>query len=333
MEKYGHLLKDIADALDIRKGNKESDLDYKGRIMYSAWGHMTLASLYDVMEDNVPVSVVHFNQRFLNLFDSYLEMYPETRGLFSTSREDLKDKVYRIYHDTGHFYHTPHRIAPAIPASACEGDITFFRGSPITEGVKRSGLGSYYAKSIETPMSLNDMFHLPKSSLKDRWEMQVKNAKWRRIDFPVGTEFLRMAPPFTRGYWDKTMASPDVASLARTGTEGAQLYYIYRRTVNGMEAMQLPEWSVEKQENRTLSNECLAYENNLPPTKYHLDGPIVRLKLQYLLPPKELTMIQLYSWPRSFQNITSPFNYIMDKRIFFSIKEVLELIGYQFVEE
>ena len=77
MNRYNGLLSKIAKELNIVKGNEESDFSFKTRIIYSAIGHVTYASLFDSMDDGQPISIVHFKNRCKNLFTSYRAIYPE----------------------------------------------------------------------------------------------------------------------------------------------------------------------------------------------------------------------------------------------------------------
>ena len=51
------LLHEIAQDLNILQGNSEPEESYKSRIVYSAVGHMSLASLYDIDEYEETISV------------------------------------------------------------------------------------------------------------------------------------------------------------------------------------------------------------------------------------------------------------------------------------
>ena len=56
MNKYNNLLIKIANELNIKKGNNEPELQYKSRIIYSAISRLGYSSLWDKLEDDIPVS-------------------------------------------------------------------------------------------------------------------------------------------------------------------------------------------------------------------------------------------------------------------------------------
>lgn len=72
MNKYNNLLIKIANELNIKKGNNEPELQYKSRIIYSAISRLGYSSLWDKLEDDIPVSIIHFKQRIKNVLNSYL---------------------------------------------------------------------------------------------------------------------------------------------------------------------------------------------------------------------------------------------------------------------
>ena len=50
-------------------------------------------------------------------------------------------------------------------------------------------------------------------------------------------------------------------------------------------------------------------------------------------PPEEMNVIRLYSWPNTYINYPHNFNRVMTTNVFYDIRHVLEMLGYQFVEE
>ena len=63
MKKYDSLLCRISDEMNILQGASESQDSWKARVIYSALGHMAIASLHDIQEDGSPVSITHFKRR------------------------------------------------------------------------------------------------------------------------------------------------------------------------------------------------------------------------------------------------------------------------------
>ena len=119
----------------------------------------------------------------------------------------------------------------------------------------------------------------------------------------------------------------------RSGMKGAQIYYLYQYDGKDFFVHQLPEWQTADSAYRSLSNACLYVNGVLPPVRYRIDGDTIRVRQNYLLPPAELNLIKLYSWPENYGNVTGMFNRIMDRDVFEMIKDILSLQGYQFEKE
>ena len=121
--------------------------------------------------------------------------------------------------------------------------------------------------------------------------------------------------------------------MLRIGDIEPKLYYLYQQQNGKILVSQLPYWMVEKHRYRRLAAGCLRSFGTLPATKYHMDGNVVHIQIGYLFPPEELAFVKLYSWQESYYSIPSDFSRIMDKKIFFAIKEILEETGFEFIEE
>ena len=147
------------------------------------------------------------------------------------------------------------------------------------------------------------------------------------------TEYLRMEPPFTYSYWVNRPYNNKDISIMRSGMKGAQIYYLYQYDGKDFFVHQLPEWQTADSAYRSLSNACLYVNGVLPPVRYRIDGETIRVRQNYLLPPAELNLIRLYSWPDNFGNVTSPFIRIMNRDVFEMIKAILTLQGYRFEKE
>lgn len=337
MNKYNKLLSRIASDLNILKGSSESVDAWKARIVYSAIGHMAFASLYDVQEDDNPVSITHFKRRVEKLYNSFISMYPELKTVFLIQADELADEIYNVFLQAGCLYHSPNRITATVPQVACSNQIAFMRGTALKQKVFRSGLGAYLPalKPTGDSITVTDLFCLQRSTLSSLWERTVTNIKWSEITLSTKTEYLRTTPPYNSGYFKEQPDKDGRISILRTGMPGSYLYYFYTYQANKILGMQIPAWQVDNVDNsayRTLSNCCIYSEGHLPPAIYHVDQGIVSLRLQYLYPPSELNMIKLYSWPLRYYNFGS-FNRILTGSVFFAIKSELERIGYGFVEE
>lgn len=335
MTQYNGLLSSIAQSLSIARGTAEDDISWKCRIVYSVLGNLALASLWDIQDEHEPISVTHFKHRIEQLTKAYFLMYPEVKAHFLPEIEKLYDEIYESYLNTGYIYHSPKRIAPAALTQAKHGNIIFQRGVPLNQRVFMSGLGLYQVSKEQTKSnhSVQSMFLLSENSLIDNWNDVVSNAQWIPFRASNDVEYLRTESPFYWSYWVRDPDRNGTVSMLRIGSYQSQLYYLYKVDEEGIFVSQLPNWMVKNYRYRTLASGCLCASATLPAIQYSIDGKIVYIKLGYLLPPAELNFLKLYSWPASFYNLPSDFSRIMDIKIFLEIKENLERIGYQFIEE
>lgn len=340
MRKYNELLRNIADEFHISQGAEESDAAYKCRLVYSILGRMAYASLWDTQEDGQPVSIIHFKRRISQLFYGYREMYSEIRPLMLCDAEQLGDEIYDVYIKAGYIYHAPYRLAPAVPCQCGTPPVVLTKGMPLCLKQHVSGVGTYISNAAIQFKSVpvDDMFMLQR--IEDCWSEAIQDIRWSVCADASQFEFLKIAPPFSRGYWIDRPTKDDIVSMARTKLPGARLYYFYKPQGNGLLISPIPEWRVKEpvtQENssnyRELSNGLLASLSVLPPIKYHVSGKLITLTLEYLPAPSTLNFIKLYSWPASFQNIPSDFRRICEYGVFLVVKNALEGLGHQFVEE
>lgn len=334
MNKYNHLLGTVAEELNICHGNTESETEWKKRVIYSLLGRTATAALWDTPEDLQPVSITHFKRRIGAVLQSCMEMYPEAQAAFQNSDDDLSNEIYDIFLNTGNLYYTPYRIAPPMFSMARAEKVDFTRGAPLGSAQFVSGVGCYRSagEQISADLSVAEMFQLQDSSLQKLWQQLITTARWQPITTGSDTEYLRMCPPFKYGYW---MTSPDrsyTISLARVGEPGQRLYYLVRFENEKTLGSQLPQWRVEKNQYLAVANACLASAGTLPTDEYRVDGAIVHLRLNYLLPPAELNLLKLYSWPNSYLNLPHNFNRSFSTSVFFALKAILEPLGYQFTE-
>lgn len=334
MNQYNRLLGRIAEEFHVFRGKTETEAVWKSRIIYSLLGRMGYASLWDIREDLQPVSVVHLKNRIESILESYLEMYPELRLFYPDDISELSNEVYNIFLCTGQVYHTSYRITPAIKAVSEKAGIYFWRGMPLDHKLYISGIGNYsFSEDEPAVIQPADMFQLPQNTLAEQWEYWVYHAKWYPLEVGNEIEFLRTKPPFTYNYWIEKPDISGMVSLARIGLHGNKSYFLYMAEAGRILGSQLPQWIVSDNYYRTLSNGCLASIGRLPVSTYHVDGKIVQLRIHYLLPPAELNLIKLYSWPESCVDIPDDFNRIFDYQVFLAIKSILEPIGYTFIEE
>lgn len=334
MNKYDGLIAVIADEFHISKGKSEQDDEWKARVVYSLLGRMGYASLWDIQENLQPASITHFKRRIGKLLKSYQEMYPEIRQFYSNDPEKLCKEICNVFVGTGNVYHIPDRIVPAAACISKAQGVSFVRGLPLDQKQYVSGIGSYSFDIEDTnPLQVKEMFQLQENTLTEQWEYLISHAKWQTMADEIQIEYHRTKPPFTYGYWVEIPEQSGEVSLARTGFDGAWNYYLYKIERGRFMGSQLPDWMVDKGNYRTVSNGYLSAKGVLPDTIYHIDGEIVRIRINYLFPPAELNLVKLYSWPKSCVELPCNFERIFERPVFFAIKDVLESIGYRFKEE
>ncbi len=140
MKTYNALLSSIAEKYDIKKGNSESDEEWKSRIIYSICGLMAYASLWDETDEQ-SVSIAHVKNRIGAIFNGYVSIFPEVKQLLPTNSETLENEICDIFQSCGVVYHCPNRIVSAMRKEKSVGNILFQRGIPVDEICSVSGLG------------------------------------------------------------------------------------------------------------------------------------------------------------------------------------------------
>lgn len=337
MNQLDILLTKISEQHHICRGKNESENAWKTRLIYSICGMMAYASLWDDIDEG-PISQDHLKKRVHNTFDSYRFMYPELASSLQCESKDLEDEITDEFLAGGIVYQRPHDLIPSMKREVfCDG-VLFQRGIAIDDISCVSGLGFYALppKGQTDPKNLEAMFGLEQQSLSVLWQKKLSSVTWQsNLTFETFTEYLRMKPPFTAGYWRTDPDKTGTVSLLRTGRRGAQLYYLYRYVDNALEVSQLPQWQVEGSNYRNLSCACLSAYGTLPPINYYEDGNLVYLRLQYLLPPRELNFLKLYSWPDGSPSLKDSslhdnFHRVLSTEVFTAIKVVFSDEGYKF---
>ena len=146
-----------------------------------------------------------------------------------------------------------------------------------------------------------EMFHLSTSDIRTPWEIMTQDIQWLKMQTESNVDYLNLRPPF-RTYW---VRQPDhnLISICKFSTNGSPMYYLYRIEQDQAYYSPIPEWmlmdpvwtGVERHTNyRLFSNSLLAHLGSLPPTRFHKDGEIVSLRLEYRMPPREMNLIKLY---------------------------------------
>lgn len=333
MNKYNGLLKNIAAEHGIAKGQSETETDWKVRIIYSICGMMAYASLWDRSEETV--SIVHMKNRIGGILEGYEELYPETKTELSYISTELEDEIFKIFLNTGMVYHCPDRIAPSMYRESVSAGVRLIRGIPIDSIQYISGTGFYATNhAAECVDDAREMFGLETQNLKSLWKSTVSAAGWiSKEDTDLPMEYLRTKPPFTKGYWVNQPDTNSRISILRIGMCDSQIYYLYRYQGKELEVSPLPSWRADNYNYRVLSCACLDSICVLPPIEYRLDGDLVHLHLNYLLPPRELAFLKLYSWPERCTTFPCDFKRTCSMAIFQALQDALAKEGYTFKEE
>lgn len=331
MNKYNELLLTVADKYCINKGTHEKEDDWKIRLVYSICGMMAYASLWDGLEEG-PVSIVHLKRKVRSMLVNYRTMYPEISGSLPNVSEELEDEIANLFSSNGVVYHRPNQIAPSMKREELFDDILFQRGIAINNISRVSGIGFYSKRdSITGTDGITAMFSLRSEKLQSFWDATLSVATWKdNMSFGHSTEYLRLKPPFTQGYWVNKPDMTDAISILRTGMKGLQRYFLYRYSGNTIEVSPLLQWQVESYQYRSLACACLSSIGTLPPIEYFEDGALVHINMNYLLPPRELEFLKLYSWPEKCTSLPCNFRRKLSTEVFAAIKNILSGEGYEF---
>lgn len=327
MQKYNSLLERISNELGIFKGENETERDFKSRIIYSAVGRLAYSSLWDMPENGEPVSIEHFKRRVKTAFEDYCDAFPEVK---ISLKDSIGDLFYKMFESTGQLYHTPYRISPVVYSASQTNNVMFLRGQPLGESVRISGLGAYVlSENIRTNNSPAEMFQLSDKLLSDKWQQVIETAHWQMFSKIDDYEFLEIPPPIDH-YWCGKI--PKGIAMARSKNV-PRIYCLVKSENGNVFYSQLPEWKCSGRSRGNLSNGCLMCNGILPPSRYSVDGNIVRVKIGYLFSKADLDFFRFYSWPEYFNNIESDFHRVLDKNVFFAVKKIFESAGYKFEEE
>lgn len=330
MDKYNGLLSKVSQQYHILRGNQETANEWKTRLVYSICGMMAYASLWDDTEESI--SVIHLRKRIHSILGSYKSLYPELSGTLPYNSEELEDEITNLFLSAGVVYHRPNRIAASKKHEEHFGGVLFQRGISLDNISCVSGIGFYSKQDGGTnPSNIKVMFGLEQEKLQILWQTTLSTASWKpHPTFEYNTEYLRLKPSFSRGYWVTEPDKTGTVSILRTGMKGSQLYYLYRYIDTVLEVSPLPQWQVENYNYRTLACACLSTYGTLPPIGYSEDGALVHVRMNYLLPPRELEFLKYYSWPEICTALPCNFRRKLSVEVFSAIKNILSNEGYEF---
>ena len=330
------LLNSISKELNIPKtaGN-----EWVCQIVYSVAGQMALASLLDHTEDSDTISIQHFKDRMKQIFDAYRSLFPQVQYMLPENTSDLLDDIYTTYLRTGYLYHSAYQISPCIPSTAAYQNLVLHRGfSPDTK-LFMSGLGLYSIQKLSAEKTIANMLCLQQQSFDAYLQELLGNDEWTAITFPDSAEYLRLDPPFTRGYWKREPDKDGRISLVRNG-EPNKIYLFYRYDGGQYWQKSIPIWRLQDffsnvpsslGEYRRIAIALLIRYRTLPSISVKKEGDSCEINLGYRLPPSEEYFFKLYSWPVRYDfSAREPqvFRRKMSKDIYPMIKHELEAMGY-----
>lgn len=331
------LIESISEEYGIKKGKNESETQWKKRVIYSYLGQMGYASLFDFYEETDTSSIFRFKNRMNDLLSSFICIFPEIGNLSPTDIKAISNEIFDCMEQCGCLYHQPFRLVPPKRTEAKCNKTVFLRGYSIEEKRQLSGLGAFLDLSVyngECNSNLQKMFQLHEDSLSQAWQMITSERQWHPFDGQFSLEYLN---PHLYGHTNEWLNRPmekDLPFLARTQDSfGSSLYYLYRVESGNILLSQLPEWQTIHSEYRYIAAICLNKIGKLPPVKFHSDDKLTSLRFSYLLPPAEMYLIWLYSWPENSISYPDKFRRYMDTTVFRSLKTFLRQKGYIFEEE
>ena len=201
MDKYNGLLSKVSEQYQIFKGNHETPDEWKTRLVYSICGMMAYASLWDDAEE--PISIMHLKRRIRSMLGSYKSLYPELCGALPYSSEELEEELVNQFLSSGVVYHRPNRIVASQKHEEHFGGVLFQRGIALDNISCVSGIGFYSKLNGGTnPHKVKTMFGLEQENLQTLWQTTLSSVSWEsKTSLESGTEYLRLKPPFYRGYW------------------------------------------------------------------------------------------------------------------------------------
>lgn len=335
----------MAEDLSIQKGVEEGKLSWKYRIAYSVAAKRGLDALWDNNDSNngsIPLPLVHINHTIKEVFGTFYALCPAIETalldyihLYPKSEESLAgNALSNLLQQGGCFYHSPYRVAPASFFQVHLGGITFLRG--LSPGTARfiSGAGMYKISPggghLEDLMQMFCLQKIMSGSDLDRLKDSLPEQLWEDMD---GWAFLNLNPSRPpREYWKNR---PDIGelSLARTQRAGGNIYMLYLHDGRNFRCWVLPEYWYYKRRYLALAVALLSQRGMLPPIFATDDGPLIFVKLGYLLPPAENIFFHLYSWPDIVGKKNSSFIRVMTRPVYDVFHTLMTHLRYTFLEE
>lgn len=324
------LEKEIAQSFNLKKGLSENEGSLVKRIIYSLIARNAYASLWDIQEDDP--SITHFKNRATEVYKALKSIYPEyLNTLNEIDIQSLLEYTYQLYLKSGQFYHSPNRIKYSKKLITKLDGVSLVRSPLPYDDVYMSGAGYYIGWGENSNASLYELFDISPNKLSEFYSFFTNMKREENLQFEGKIQYLRLNSPFSKGYWKYVPDTDGRISLLKIGYPGSELYYFYEYDGEKLMTRKLPDWRVKNKGYLDIACAILHHNKTLLPILYEVDGELVHIKLQYLLPPKLQLFFELYSWPYSFVG-NSKFNRVMNIGVFNIFKSLLEELEFEFKE-
>ena len=319
------LLSEIQEDLALSPEAGEEEGSFRSRLIYSAAGRMTLASLWDMEEKrqkrgaaiatsmgafmdrasgpgevwpNLPLA--HLKSMLKARLSAFMTLYPEGAELLPPP-EDLSQEIQEIYGDAGFFYHRPYWAAPALPNSASFGHLTLHRaGSPFLKS-RMSGLGLYTfghetarmteerAKNLDTTREIREMFLLPPLPLIESLQEILRTGDYESVKIPKHAEFLKMHGPFAGGFWIPP-SDREKTNLTLMRVRIRKMQYSCILLTGDGRGVEVSDW-------KRAAAALLIWNKAMPKIRVSLGKSTALVELPYPLPEEEEALFRLLTWP------------------------------------
>ena len=172
------LLNVISQQLSLYKDKSESTEEWHGRVLYSALGKLSLASLWDSPDDwNNELSVQAFKSK-IKINTEYYQQIVHSNCLYLCDSQTLANEIYSLYKKSGFIYHRANWIYPSICSSYKFGNIHIIRNGNPLKCRNMSGLGEYTSHTEQTEKVYSEseeMFSLHTVSFAKSVEEYIKD--------------------------------------------------------------------------------------------------------------------------------------------------------------
>ena len=271
----------------------------------------------------------------------------------------MENVVLDVYRRAGFLYRRANYVAAAPQRRAVCGGINLYSGVMPENRFLMSGLGFYQmrANPEEADMTPEELFDLPQKTLQEALAELIRETKWHdEAERPAHMEFLRLEPPFQRGYWQNRPDRAGEYSLLRYG-EGVKTYMLYRWDAERQvyQTGAIPRWRLQdfladdKRQceagsggYRRFAAALLQRKGTLPKIRVIMREELAEICIDYRLPLEEELFFRLYSWPASdfdekaqarTKIRTENFHRLMAAPVYRQVfRPLLEHIGYEFRE-